>query len=138
MAESDVLPPVNGSSDMSRADGSDNTYFPDSEKAGERPERRVETLLVEALIHLLIEKGVLTRNDALSVVQTVTQVKQGELHEGLAASAQSRATLGMLHRLYTSFEGIADRPGVLQVDGANVRRLRPPVHGDRPEFPRDD
>ena len=123
---------------MSSADGPDGGYPPHSEPAGERPGGRVDTLLVEALIHVLIEKGVLTRNDALNVVQTVTQVKQGELHEGRAPAAQTRATLEMLHRLYASFEVVANRPGVVQADGANVHRLRPPVHDDRPKFPRDD
>ena len=123
---------------MSSADGSDGDFPSHFEKSGERPGNQVDTLLVEALIHVLIEKGVLTKNDALNVVQTVTQVKQGELHEGHAPVAQTRATLEMLHRLYASFEVVADRPGVMQADGANVRRLRPPVHDDRPEFPRDD
>lgn len=122
---------------MSSADGSDGEPHSGFQDGAEQPGRLVQTQLFEALIHVLIEKGVLTRNDALSVLQTVTQVKQGELHEG-HAPIQTRRALEMLHRMYESFEGVADRPGVVQADGANVLRLRPPVHRDRPEFPRDD
>lgn len=95
-------------------------------------------LLLETLIHVMIEKGLLTKNDALSVVQTVTQVKRGELHDGSGSPGHTHEELGMLHRLYASFEAARDRSGTLQADGENVRRLRPPLHGDRPEFPRDD
>jgi hypothetical protein len=95
-------------------------------------------LLLETLIHVMIEKGLLTKNDALSVVQTVTQVKRGELHDGSALPGHTHEELGMLHRLYASFEAASDRPGTLQADGENIHRLRPPLHGDRPEFPRDD
>jgi hypothetical protein len=65
-------------------------------------------------------------------------VKQGELDGDDGAGSQIHASLGMLSRLYASFEVMSDRPGVMQADGANVQRLRPPVHGDRPKFPRDD
>ena len=102
------------------------------------PGERVYSQLVEALLLLLIEKGVLTRNDALSIVQTVAQVKQGEAVEGSEPAAQTRAALHMLERLYASFEALADRPGVALADLENVHQLRPPIYGSRPEFPRDD
>ena len=98
----------------------------------------VHTQLVEALIHLLIEKGVLTRNDALSVVQTVVQVQQGSAVEGSDSEAQTEATVQMLKRMYRSFEAVKESPGRQPASFDNVLQLRPPVHGDRPEFPRDD
>jgi hypothetical protein len=107
--------------------------------AGEHPDGQVYSQLVEALILLLIEKGVLTRNDALSVVQTVAQVRRGAAVEGGEAGAQARAAFEMLQRLYLSFEALPDRHGALVADGENVHRLRPPIYGDdRPEFPSDD
>jgi hypothetical protein len=95
-------------------------------------------LLLETLIHVMIEKGLLSKNDALSIVQTVAQVKGGEIHDHSAPAEQTNADLGILRRMYSSFEALIDRSGAAQLNGANVRRLRPPLHGDRPEFPRDD
>lgn len=94
--------------------------------------------LVEALIHLLIEKGVLTRNDALSLIQTVAQVRLGRLAEVEGSEPPFDGELERLRRLYGSFEALDARPGVVYADGGNVRRLRPPLHGDRPEFPRSE
>lgn len=99
---------------------------------------QINTVLVEALMHLLIEKGVLTKNDALSVVQTAAQVERGRLHESGAPTGQMTSSLRRLERMYESFEAVEDRPGVLHKDAENIHRLRPPLHGDRPEFPRAD
>mgnify|MGYP003576386066 CR=1 FL=1 len=93
---------------------------------------------MESLIFVLIEKGILTRNDALSVIQTVAEVKQGQVGDAGAQSAQAIDDLNVLQRLYASFEIVKDRPGVVNLDGKNVRRLRPPLHGDQPEFPHDE
>jgi len=105
-----------------------------SDAAGEE----VQTQLVEALMLLLIEKGVLTRNDALSVIQTVAQVQQGKALESTDFSPRALATIPMLRRMYGSFEALADGSGVALGGSHNVRQLRPPIHGDLPEFPRDD
>ena len=99
---------------------------------------RVDIQLVEALVHLLIEKGVLTRNDALGIIQTVAQVKQGEAVESRDGGALARAELHLLERLFTSFEAISERPGQALAEGGNIRQLRPSLHRDRPEFPQDD
>lgn len=111
-------------------DGSAPTCQPDG--------GQVHAQLVEALILLLIEKGVLTRNDALSVVQTVAQVQGGLADEGGEPGTQAQAALLMLHRMYVSFEALADGPGAVLAAGENVHQLRPPIYGDRPEFPFDD
>lgn len=120
---------------MSSADGSDG-----ADLRSEAPNQgmHVDTLLLEALLHVLVEKGVLTKNDALSVVETAAQVRRGALHEGRVASEPVQADLETLHRLYRSFEALADCRGAPPADGENIYRLRPAVHGDRPEFPRDD
>ena len=123
---------------MFSADGSDGADPGSNHEASGHQGAQVETLLLEALMHVLFEKGVLTKNDALSVVETVAQVTRGALQEGRASREDSQADLGTLRRLYRSFEALSDRPGVVQSDGDNIYRLRPPVHGDRPEFPRDD
>ncbi len=104
-----------------------------SDAAGDQ----VQTQLVEALMLLLIEKGVLTRNDALSVIQTVAQVQQGKALESTDFSARALATIPLLRRMYGSFEALADGPGLALGGSHNVRQLRPPIHGDLPEFPRD-
>ena len=61
---------------------------------------QVHSQLVEALTLLLIEKGVLTRNDALSIVQTVAEVQRGRVIEGgpqrVEAQAQRRDAAGGL------------------------------------------
>lgn len=98
----------------------------------------VHTQLVEALVHLLIEKGVLTKNDALSIVQTVVLVQQGAAAEGRISDTRTEATVQMLRRMYRSFEAVKESPGLQQISFDNVRQLRPPIHGDRPEFPRGD
>ena len=56
----------------------------------------VEFLLFDSLVHHLIEKGVLTKNDALSVVQPAPQVVRGQMHEG--GSADKEAALATLER----------------------------------------
>ena len=94
----------------------------------------VELMLFDSLVHHLIEKGILTKNDALSIVGTVAAVKQGQLEEHDSISTQDE--LGMLHRLFESLKAI-NVPSP-RSDGHNVHRLRPPLHGDKVEFPRDD
>lgn len=95
------------------------------------------TQLFESLCYVLIEKGILTKNDAMSVVQTVAQVKRGALID-VAATEHDAAELKLLRRLFTSFEALDDRPSDVSFSGGNVHRLRPPLHGDRPEFPEAD
>lgn len=99
---------------------------------------QVHSELVEALVLILIEKGVLTKNDALSIVQTVALVQRGRAAEGREPAAQTQAAIQMLQRMYTSFDAIADGSGILLASGENVHQLRPPTYGGRPEFPRDD
>lgn len=98
----------------------------------------VEYELFDSLVHHLIEKGLLTKNDALSVVQTAAQVVRGRIHEGGPAAMASRATLATLERTYSSFEALSDRRGKSRLDGHNVHQLRKPLHGDHPQFPSDD
>ena len=123
---------------MSSADGPDGPDPGTGKSVDGQLLARVDMLLIEGLIHALIEKGVLTKNDALSVVQTAAQVKRGTLDESRPDGARIEAELAALHNLYRSFEAMSDHPGVIQFDGENIHRLRPPLHGDRPEFPRDD
>ena len=98
---------------------------------GSRPS--VECQLLESLVHHLIEKGVLTRNDALSVIQTVAQVKRGAMEEEMPGDASADYGLSMLQRLYASFELMSDRRSEPSDEG-NVLQLRPPLHGNRPTF----
>lgn len=96
----------------------------------------IEYLLFDSLVHHMIEKGLLTRKDALSIVQTVARIVRGYLnddHEG-----ETSAALSKLKRTYASFEAMPERLGTSALDAENVHQLRPPLHGDRPEFPRDD
>lgn len=94
--------------------------------------------MIESLMFALIEKGVLTGNDALSVVETVAHVKRGAAEGNDAAAAQAAADLKVLRRLYSSFEALEDQPKAVSFDSENVHWLRPPLHGDHPEFPSDD
>ena len=98
----------------------------------------VEFLLFDSLVHHLIEKGVLTKNDAMSVVQSAAEVVRGRMHGGEAPTLQTSAALAALERTYASFEAVVDRHGASRLDGHNVHPLRPPLHGDRPKFPSDD
>ena len=96
----------------------------------------VEFLLFDSLVHHLIEKGVLTKNDALSLVQTAAQVVQGRMHER-DDPERLAAALSLLERTYGSFAALPDRygrPGFAD----NVLPLRTPVHGDRPHFPTEE
>lgn len=99
----------------------------------------IECQLFESLVHHLMEKGVLTKNDALSVVQTVAQVHRGALEEQRTGTGQAENGLAILERLYSSFELVSDRPSSSQAwDASNVLQLRPPLHGEHSDFPRDD
>ena len=97
----------------------------------------VEYLLFDSLVHHLIEKGVLTKNDALSVVQTAAEVVHGRMHEA-GADTKLAAALSMLERTYSSFEALADRYVRTGRDGHNIHPLRTPLHGDHPRFPSGD
>ena len=122
---------------MSPSDGSDGADFPFSTAPEALVGPDVGTLLFESLCYVLIEKGVLTKNDAMSVVETVAQVKRGSCLDG-APSEREAADLSLLRRLFTSFEALDDRPTDANFAGGNVHRLRPPLHDDRPAFPEDD
>ena len=98
----------------------------------------VEHLLVDSLVHHLVEKGILTKNDALSVVQTAAEVVSGRAHEVDGVNQGNDAALVALRRIYASFEALPDNGARPEVDGRNVHVLRAPVHGDQPRFPSDD
>ena len=95
----------------------------------------VEFLLFDSLVHHLIEKGILTKNDALSVVQTAAEVLRGRNHESDIEPDRIDLALATLERTYASFHAL---PGKSNHDGHNVFPLRTPLHGDRPHFPMDD
>lgn len=125
---------------MTSANGPEGPHDQQSQEHAMAPQcQSIECGLLESLVHHLIEKGVLTRNDALSVVQTVAQVKRSELEGGRLHAASVANELAFLERLYASFELMSDRPSTAQAfDGRNVIHLRPPLHGDNPEFPNED
>lgn len=124
---------------MSPSDGLEEPIpSPSGGDGAAQPGGTVEYMLFESLLHHLIEKGVLTKNDALSVVQTVAEVTRGQLHEGRGHSSTTQNALAMLKRMYSSLEAMSERIIGARVEGGNVLRMRPPLHDDRPEFPRDD
>lgn len=90
-------------------------------------------LLFDSLVHHLIEKGVLTKNDALSVVQTVAEVVRGQ-----TATPEVDHSLGRLKSLYLSYDALASGTAHAVHDAHNVRELRPPLHRNMPRFPADD
>ena len=98
----------------------------------------VSFLLFDSLVHHLIEKGALTKNDALSVVQTAAEVVRGQVDDGRTPPLQASAALALLQHIYSSFEAVQDKTGAAQRDGHNVHSLRPPLHGDGPRFPPED
>lgn len=98
----------------------------------------MEALLVEALVHVLVEKGVLTRNDALGIVQTVATIKRGALDDPRWDSDETAAQLRMLLRMYASFEALEERADRQGLASDNVHQLRPSLHDTRPEFPHED
>lgn len=123
---------------MSSAHGPEGAADHDGESvAFVPPLSTLECQLFESLIHHLVEKGVLTRNDALSVVQTVAEVKRGEQEEGQLPSQETAKDLRALEILYDSFFLLPDGSGSLGAGDANIVQLRPPRHRNGPEFPRD-
>lgn len=123
---------------MSSANGPQGPGDQNSKDIPLAPAQTMEAQLFESLVHQLIEKGVLTKNDALSVVQTVAEVKRGQRDAEGPHSASQRELL-VLERLYSSFQLVTERPSAPGgFDGRNVLQLRPPVHGEHPQFPEDD
>ena len=110
---------------------------PDRDFARERQTLdSIEFLLFDSLVHHLIEKGLMTKNDALSIIQTAAQVVQGRIHSnGAQWVTEASATL---ERTYGSFQALPDRHGRPGLDADNIVSLRPPLHGERPQFPSDD
>lgn len=122
---------------MSSADGPDGA---NESARGEAPglvHQSVELQLFDSLVHHLVEKGVLTRNDALSVVQSVAEVELGAIEETPGLRAAGR--LATLERMFASYQMLPERqPGrPVEADG-NIVQLRAPLHQDHPEFPRDN
>ncbi len=98
----------------------------------------MECQLFESLVHQLIEKGVLTKNDALSVVQTVAEVKFGEREEGHYPASETQREIRALAKLYSSFEILRERTLTSELTSSEkIVQLRPPLHGDEPHFPDD-
>ena len=97
----------------------------------------IEFMLFDSLVHHMIEKGLLTKNDALSVVQTVAQVVRNYAEDD-AIRARANAALSTLKRTYSSFEAIPEKSSKLLSDLGNVHQLRAPLHGERPDFESDD
>lgn len=95
----------------------------------------VEYLLFDSLVHHLIEKGLLTKNDALSVVQTAAEIVRGRKGESDTADKRVNASLATLERTYASFEALRDGRNRSGLDARNVHQLRTPLHGDHPRFP---
>ena len=121
---------------MPPADGPNDTTDNDS-RAVATVRQSVEIQLFDSLVHHLIEKGVLTRNDALSVVQTVAEVERGaqEEHPG----PEPDGNLSMLARLYSSYQTLPENhSGHASQDDENIVQLRPPLHRGRPAFPTED
>ena len=123
---------------MPSADGPRGPSDYERDESSEAASRTMELQLFESLVHHLVEKGVLTRNDVLSVVQTVAQVKRGEQETARRPASHIRTELNVLERLYSSFELMTERARAHLPDGENVIQLRPPLHGDDPKFPKDD
>lgn len=98
----------------------------------------VEYLLFDSLVHHLIEKGLLTKNDALRVVQIAAEVVRGRIHESASASERFESSLAMLERTYSSFEALPDGSAARRLSAENVHPLRAPLHRDPPQFPADD
>ena len=122
---------------MSSADGHDGHGA--SPMQGGTSAHSLETMLFESLVHHLIEKGVLTKEDALSVVQTVAEVKRGQLIVAGGLDGYSLSDeLRVLRQLFDSFEAMRERPRGRSVDGHNVHQLRPPLHGGSSQFPDED
>ena len=118
-----------------RTDGNDPTSY---EEAHAAALGSIGYLLFDSLVHHLIEKGVLTRNDALSVVQSAAEVVRGQMDEGEVPMLLASTALSTLERTYSSFEALPVQPSAPQRDGHNVHPLRTPLHGDRPRFPSGD
>lgn len=124
---------------MSSANGPEGPSDQVTDDAPSVPFQTMELQLFESLVHHLIEKGILTKNDALSVVQTVAEVKRGQRETGGPQSAFAEVDLVILQRLYSSFEVVTDRPIAPEdFDRGKVLQLRPPIHGENPKFPKDD
>lgn len=119
------------------SDGFDEGGSHEPGASAEQPGQTVEALLLESLCYVLIEKGLLTKNDVLSVVETVAMVKQASV-AGAGGGFQDADDLRLLRRLFGSFEALDGRPGDGDFAQDNVIRLRPPLHQDRPEFPAED
>ncbi len=61
-------------------------------------------LLIESLIHDLVEKRVLTIDDALSVTTAACEVKEEIAASGIESNASAQHSLKLLRRIFTSFE----------------------------------
>lgn len=124
---------------MPSANGPEGPVDPEAQSNPSARGPSIELNLFESLVHHLVEKGVLTKNDALSVVQTVAEVERGQRYDEGLQSAVAESELNVLRRLYASFEILSERlyPPT-EMDGEKVLQLRPPIHGGKPRFPTDD
>ena len=120
---------------MTDATPFDRTGAPGAGNNAGRSQSNIETFLFETLCYVLIEKGVLSRNDALDIIQTVATVKIGA--DGSDRTRESRVEIDYLRRMFDSFEAMDDRPDAAYTPEGNVQWLRPPLQSGKPEFPNE-
>lgn len=121
---------------MSSADGHDGPNSPPARV--EVLHYSLEAMLFESLVHHLIEKGLLTKNDGLSVVQTVAEVKRAQATDEEFDGDRCNAELAVLRRLFDSFAAMREGTQPGRTDGHNIHQLRPPLHDGNPNFPDED
>jgi len=68
-------------------------------------------MLGESLLHMLVEKGLLTNTDAMDVVQTAAEVKAEVATASGESQARMLASLSLLSHIEASFESDDAWPG---------------------------
>lgn len=61
-------------------------------------------LLIESLIHSLLDNGALTRDQAIEAIESATEVKEESAMEGKEPVRTMRKSLSLLHALRISIE----------------------------------
>ena len=78
----------------------------DGRKAGPDAHGQAALLVTEALMHLLIEKGILSAGDALAIIHTSSDVKEEIISAGSEPRENALASMALLTKMSLSFAQI--------------------------------
>jgi predicted kinase len=74
----------------------------DDDRTGADAQGAAALLLIESLIHSLLDNGALTQDQAMEAIDSALQVKEESVDDATRATATTRRSLVLLQKIYGS------------------------------------